>query len=52
MVDDESLAQYNEQVKPIFEKIKSNLKQMQTLSVQRATLLPRLISGEVKVGEH
>ena len=51
MVDDEIIAQYNVQVKPMFEKIKSNQQQILTLSSQRDTLLPRLMSGEEKIGE-
>lgn len=51
-VDDGILAQYNEQIIPIFKKIKSNQQQMQTMVAQHDTLLPRLMSGEVKVTEH
>lgn len=51
MVDDETIVQKNKQVKPLFEKIKTNQQQILTLSAQRDTLLPRLMSGEVKVGE-
>lgn len=49
IVDDFTLEQYNTKVKPMFEKIKSNQQQMQTLTTQRDTLLPCLMSGEVKV---
>lgn len=49
IVDDFTLEQYNTKVKPIFEKIKSNQQQEQTLTAQRDTLLPRLMSGEVKI---
>lgn len=51
IADDFTLEQYNTKVKPMFEKIKSNQQQMQTLTTQRDILLPRLMSGEVKVGE-
>ncbi|MBO7490381.1 MAG: restriction endonuclease subunit S [Bacteroidales bacterium] len=52
IVDDGILAQYNEQVLPIFKKVKSNQQQMQTMVAKRDTLLPRIMSGEVKVTEH
>ena len=51
IVDDGILAQYNEQVIPIFKKVESNQQQMQTMVAKRDTLLPRLMSGEVIVGE-
>ena len=51
IVDDRILAQYNEQVIPIFKKVKSNQQQMQTMVAKRDTLLPRIMSGEVIVGE-
>lgn len=47
--DKESINIFKAQVMPLFEKIKSNQRQIQTLSSQRDTLLPRLMSGEVKV---
>lgn len=49
IVDDFTLEQYNTKVKPVFEKIKLNQLQIFTLTVQQENLLPRLISGEVKV---
>ena len=52
IVDDGILAQYNEQVIPIFRKVESNQQQMQTMVAKRDTLLPRIMSGEVKVTEH
>lgn len=36
-------------VKPLFDKIKSNQTQIRTLTALRDTLLPKLMSGEVKV---
>lgn len=36
-------------VKPLFEKIKSNQTQIRTLTALRDTLLPKLMSGEVRV---
>ena len=47
--DEETINVFTAQVKSFFEKIKSNQQQMQTLTTQRDTLLPRLMSGEVKV---
>lgn len=51
IVDDFTLEQYNTKVKPIFEKIKSNQQRIQTLVIQRDMLLPRLMSGKVKIIE-
>lgn len=48
IVDDRTLAQYNEQTKSLFKKIKTNQHQMQTLATHRSALLPRLLSGEIK----
>ena len=47
---DDWIEKFEQDVVPLFEKIKSNQHQMQTLAAQRDTLLPRLMSGEVKVG--
>jgi len=41
--------QFDENITPIFEKIKTNVYQIQTLSKLRDTLLPKLMSGEVRV---
>lgn len=49
--NEETINVFTAQVKPIFAKIKSNQQQIQTLSTQRDFLLPRLMSGGVKVGE-
>ncbi len=51
IVDEFTLEQYNTKVKPIFEKIKSNQQRIETLVIQRDMLLPRLMSGEVKIIE-
>ena len=50
--DKSTVIEFNEQVKPLFEKIKFNQRQILSLSVQRDMLLPRLMSGEVKVDSH
>lgn len=44
--DDDAIIRFHLQVKPLFEKIKSNQQQMQTLTAQRDALLQRLLSGE------
>lgn len=44
-----SLSGFKEKVEPIFVQIKNNTEQIQTLTALRETLLPRLISGKVKV---
>lgn len=38
-------------VKPIFQKVFANREQAQTLSTLRDTLLPRLISGQLRLPE-
>lgn len=42
---------YNEMTKPLFELIQQNIHQSRTLAELRDTLLPRLISGELRVPE-
>lgn len=49
IADDESLKFFDEQVKPIFKKLLKNATQIQTLETLRDTLLPKLMSGEVRV---
>lgn len=49
IADDESLRFFDAQVKPIFKKLLNNATQIQTLEKLRDTLLPKLISGEVRV---
>ena len=43
------LNDFQEVICPIFEKIKSNKTQIQTLTQTRDTLLPKLMSGKVKI---
>ena len=45
----EKLKIFNEEVEPMFQKIKSNAKQINTLTHLRDSLLPKLMSGEVRV---
>ena len=40
---------FNIVLQPIFEKIKNNASQIQTLAKIRDTLLPKLMSGEIRV---
>ncbi|MGQ1500279.1 restriction endonuclease subunit S [Acinetobacter baumannii] len=47
--DDITLLQFNDAVTPLFTKIRSNGCQIQTLENLRDTLLPKLMSGEVRV---
>lgn len=49
MPDTTTMKEFHLQVEPLFAKIKSNQQQIQTLSSQRDTLLPRLMSGEVEI---
>ena len=46
---DEVLSSFNKKVKPLFTKIQFNTSQIQTLDKLRDTLLPKLMSGEVRV---
>lgn len=50
--DNTVIESFDSQVKPLFEKIKTNQQQIISLSSQRDTLLSRLMSGEAKVGEY
>lgn len=49
--DIKGIKQFHETVSPLFEKIKSNSQQIRTLTQLRDTLLPKLMSGEIKVSE-
>jgi type I restriction enzyme S subunit len=49
IVDNESLLFFDAQVKPIFKKLLKNTTQIQTLETLRDNLLPKLMSGEVRV---
>ena len=48
-VDSETIRNYNNKVEPLFYKIRNNQKQIQTLIQTRDGLLPKLMSGEVKI---
>ena len=43
------LTKFDKAIKPVFLKIKTNQKQIRTLETLRDTLLPKLMSGEVRV---
>lgn len=45
----EKIKQFNKEVEHWFKKIKANIEQIQTLEKMRDTLLPKLMSGEVRV---
>lgn len=45
----EMMQKYNKVIQPIFAKLKNGNSQIQTLSHLRDTLLPKLMSGEIKV---
>ena len=42
---------FGETIDPLFQKIISNISQIQTLSALRDTLLPKLMKGEIRVAE-
>ena len=46
---EEKIKRFNELIYPSIEKIKKNLVQIRTLEKLRDTLLPKLMSGEVRV---
>ena len=43
------IKEFNKGVEPLFNKIKSNQTQIRTLTALRDSLLPKLMSGEVRV---
>jgi type I restriction enzyme S subunit len=45
------LRDFDQKIKPLFEKIKNNSEQIQTLAQTRDTLLPRLMKGEVLLSD-
>ena len=47
--DSLTMNEFKEKTEPIFNKIKQNQTQIRTLSMLRNTLLPKLMSGEVRV---
>ena len=47
--NDEIVLRFEQQSKNIFKKINKNKKQIQTLENLRDTLLPKLLSGEVRI---
>lgn len=47
--DEQIVVGFNNQVKPYFDKINANKKQILSLTAQRDTLLPELMSGEIKI---
>ncbi len=47
----ELMATFTEKVSPLYARITANLQQSRTLAALRDTLLPRLLSGELRVAE-
>ena len=47
--DQETLSKFDLVIKPLFNKIRANSEQIQSLSATRDQLLPKLMSGEVRV---
>jgi type I restriction enzyme S subunit len=47
--DKELLVSFSKTINPIFQKIQTNNSQIQSLSKTRDKLLPKLMSGEVRV---
>jgi type I restriction enzyme S subunit len=49
--DNEKLEAFNKVVRPMMEKLQANIPQIRSLTALRDTLLPKLMSGEVRVEE-
>jgi type I restriction enzyme S subunit len=49
--DDGSLTRFADTAAPLFDRVTANSQEIQTLSTLRDTLLPKLISGEIRVPE-
>jgi len=49
MPDEDLVLDFNKQVIPFFKKVNQNKTQIRTLKALRNSLLPKLMSGEVKV---
>ena len=49
---DDAVDRFQEEVKPIDDKVIANCKQIHTLGKLRDTLLPKLMSGEVRVRQN
>jgi type I restriction enzyme S subunit len=49
--DSARLAKYDKTIKPIFQKIETNISQIQTLTKTRDVLLPKLMSGKLRITE-
>ena len=47
----EALLAFDRQVTPLFQQVRANLHQSRTLATLRDTLLPKLLSGELRVAE-
>lgn len=47
--DENKLSEFKGQIAPYFKKIKSNQDQIRTLCKLRDTLLPKLMSGDIRV---
>ena len=47
----EFLLKLDNLIQPLFEKVRKNTQQIQTLQATRDTLLPKLMSGKVRVDE-
>ena len=49
IADKDTNLKYNIIVKPLFDKVKTNTEQIQTITKTRDALLPKLMSGEIRV---
>lgn len=52
IINDEYIEKYNSIVEPMYRKLRTNQTQIRTLTQLRDTLLPKLMSGEIRVSEH
>jgi type I restriction enzyme S subunit len=51
IADKDTNLMFNNLIKPLFDKIKTNTEQIKSLTTTREELLPRLMSGEIRVNE-
>lgn len=48
--DSQCLSEYDEIIKPVFQKVENNIRQIRSLTQTRDVLLPKLMSGQVRIG--
>ncbi|MDA0268788.1 MAG: restriction endonuclease subunit S [Cyanobacteria bacterium] len=49
--DPSQIEEYDKAIKPLFQKVENNIRQIQTLTETRDVLLPKLMSGKLRIQE-